>query len=115
MQRTLCGDFVKEDVAKLEDQKLQLAGWVHRRRDLGGLIFIQLRDRSGILQVVFEPDDTKLFKQAELRFKKQPELSNRYIELARKIAMKYKVKIPRELKRKFCKPNLIQCSITYNF
>lgn len=66
MQRTLCGQFVSEDVARHQDEHLVLAGWVHRRRDLGGLIFIQLRDRSGILQVVFEPDDANLFKQAEL-------------------------------------------------
>jgi len=45
----------------------------------------------------------ELFEQAELRFKKSPELSDRYVELARKIAMKYKVKMPRELKRRFCK------------
>ncbi|MEL0034922.1 MAG: aspartate--tRNA ligase [Gammaproteobacteria bacterium] len=65
MQRTLCGHFTDEDVAKHQNETLTLAGWVHRRRDLGGLIFIQLRDRSGILQVVFEPDDLKLFQQAE--------------------------------------------------
>ena len=45
----------------------------------------------------------ELFSQAELRFKKNPELSDRYIEIARKISMKYKVKIPRELKKRFCK------------
>ena len=46
---------------------------------------------------------TELFRQAEMRFKKSPELSDRYVELAKKIAMKYKVKIPRVLKRRFCK------------
>jgi ribonuclease P protein subunit RPR2 len=45
----------------------------------------------------------ELFSQAELRFKKNPELSDRYVELARKISMKYKVRIPRESKRRFCK------------
>ena len=65
MQRTLCGHFTDEDVAKHQNESLTFAGCVHRRRDLGGLIFIQLRDRSGILQVVFEPDDVKLFQQAE--------------------------------------------------
>ena len=46
---------------------------------------------------------TELFRQAELRFKKSPELSDRYVEIARKIAMKYKARIPRDLKRRFCK------------
>lgn len=44
-----------------------------------------------------------LFEQADLRFKENSKLSDRYVELARKIAMKYKVRMPRELKRKFCK------------
>jgi ribonuclease P protein subunit RPR2 len=44
-----------------------------------------------------------LFEQAGKRFKKDPFLSNRYVSLARKIAMKYKVKIPSELKKQFCK------------
>ena len=44
-----------------------------------------------------------LFKEAEKAFKKNPERSNRYIGIARKISMKTKTKIPSELKRKFCK------------
>jgi aspartyl-tRNA synthetase len=46
------GDLRPTDV----DQSHRVAGWVHRRRDHGGLIFIDLRDRSGLLQVVFHPD-----------------------------------------------------------
>ncbi len=45
----------------------------------------------------------ELFFQAELAFKKHPELSNRYIQLARRLSMKSKARIPSELKRRFCK------------
>lgn len=45
----------------------------------------------------------KLFFQAELVFEQNPELSTRYVQLARKIAMKFKLRMPRELKRRFCK------------
>ena len=44
-----------------------------------------------------------LFEQAETAFNKDPRLSNRYVELARKIAMKCKLRIPTELKRRFCR------------
>jgi aspartyl-tRNA synthetase len=52
MRTHLCGE-VNETLA---DQSVQLCGWVDRRRDLGGLIFIGLRDHAGIVQVVVEPD-----------------------------------------------------------
>jgi len=65
MRSHSCGGFNAESVSSLLEQTLSLCGWVHRRRDLGGLIFIQLRDRSGIIQVVFEPDDLLLLAQAE--------------------------------------------------
>ncbi len=46
-------------------QDVVLCGWVHRRRDHGGVIFIDLRDRDGLIQVVFDPDRADIFKRAE--------------------------------------------------
>lgn len=48
-----------------EGDQVTVAGWVHRSRDLGGLIFIQIRDRSGIVQGVIEPEMAELFAKAE--------------------------------------------------
>ena len=50
---------------KYLDQIVTLAGWVHRRRDHGGVIFVDLRDREGISQVVIDPDRPDAFKLAE--------------------------------------------------
>jgi aspartyl-tRNA synthetase len=51
---TWCGQMLPDRV----DSEARVAGWVHRRRDHGGLIFIDLRDRTGIVQLVFHPDSS---------------------------------------------------------
>ena len=61
MRTTYCG-LVSET---LMDQTVTLMGWAHRRRDHGGVIFIDLRDREGLVQVVFDPDRADSFKIAE--------------------------------------------------
>jgi aspartyl-tRNA synthetase len=61
MRSHYCGQ-VNEQLA---GQEVTVAGWVHRRRDHGGVIFVDLRDREGLLQVVFDPDDPQLFAEAE--------------------------------------------------
>ena len=49
----------------LTGQVVTVAGWVHRRRDHGGVIFVDLRDRDGLLQLVFDPDAPQVFAEAE--------------------------------------------------
>lgn len=61
MRSNYCGELNESFV----DQEVQLCGWVHRRRDHGGVIFLDVRDREGISQVVFDPDTVESFTIAE--------------------------------------------------
>jgi aspartyl-tRNA synthetase len=61
MRSHYCGAVTEE----LLDQEVTLCGWVNRRRDHGGVIFIDLRDREGLVQVVFDPDRAEIFEIAE--------------------------------------------------
>ena len=61
MRTQYCGEVN----AQFIDQTVELCGWVNRRRDHGGVIFIDLRDRSGVVQVVYDPDIEDVFATAE--------------------------------------------------
>lgn len=61
MRSTYCGQVTEE----LIDQTITIAGWVHRRRDHGGVIFLDMRDREGLLQVVIDPDTPEAFATAD--------------------------------------------------
>src|SRR5579859_6497592 len=61
MRTHYCGELT----AALVGSKVTLCGWAHRRRDHGGVIFIDLRDREGLAQVVCDPDRAEAFATAE--------------------------------------------------
>ena len=61
MRSHYCGDLNRDNLG----QEVSLSGWVHRRRDHGGVIFIDLRDRNGLVQVVIDPDNPETFRMAE--------------------------------------------------
>ena len=61
MRSHYCGAINESHI----DQEVTLCGWVHRRRDHGGVIFLDLRDREGIAQVVVDPDTEDAFAKAE--------------------------------------------------
>jgi len=61
MRSHTCGELNESHL----NQEVDLCGWVHRRRDHGGVIFIDLRDREGLVQVVFDPDYPETFATAE--------------------------------------------------
>jgi len=56
-----CGDLNTDHIG----QNVTVMGWVNKRRDLGGLIFIDLRDVKGILQIVIRPEQEEIFAKAE--------------------------------------------------
>ena len=61
MNRTYCGSVNIKSI----DKRITVNGWVNTRRDHGGVIFIDLRDHTGVLQVVFNPDSEETFKNAQ--------------------------------------------------
>ncbi len=61
MRTHFCGELNKSFL----EEKVELCGWVNRRRDHGGVIFLDLRDKKGIAQIVINPDTKETFKLAE--------------------------------------------------
>jgi aspartyl-tRNA synthetase len=61
MRTHYCGELNRSHI----DQQVTLCGWAHRRRDHGGVIFIDLRDNKGLAQIVIDPDTAEAFKIAE--------------------------------------------------
>ncbi|MBT87503.1 MAG: aspartate--tRNA ligase [Gammaproteobacteria bacterium] len=61
MRSHYCGEINSSDIGK----DIEISGWVHKRRDHGGVIFLDIRDLHGIAQVVFNPDNKDIFKLAD--------------------------------------------------
>ena len=61
MQRSYCGLIDLKSV----EETLVIKGWANTRRDHGGVIFIDLRDHTGLVQVVFNPEERKIFEAAQ--------------------------------------------------
>lgn len=61
MRSHYCGQIDESQIG----EEVSVCGWVHRRRDHGGVIFVDLRDREGLLQIVFDPDRPEIFAEAE--------------------------------------------------
>ena len=62
MRTHFCGELTKDNL----NNEIKLCGWVNRRRDHGGVIFLDIRDKKGIAQVVINPETVETFKVAEL-------------------------------------------------
>ena len=61
MRSHLCGQLRDSHIS----EEVSLCGWVHRRRDHGGVIFLDVRDYTGIVQVVYDPDTVEAFALAD--------------------------------------------------
>ena len=62
MRTNYCGQVDESLIGK----EIILCGWAHRRRDHGGVKFIDLRDREGLVQIVFNPESPELFKKQKV-------------------------------------------------
>jgi aspartyl-tRNA synthetase len=65
LRSQLRSHYCAEMTEKFIGQTVSISGWVHRRRDHGGVIFLDIRDRTGVVQLVYQPATPELFKQAE--------------------------------------------------
>ena len=61
MRTNYCGEISADHIGS----SITICGWLHRRRDHGGVIFLDIRDKTGIVQAVFNPDHEEAFKIAD--------------------------------------------------